>query len=108
MHRSIVAVDIEGSTQRTNPIRGELRKDVYRLTAGALDMAEIDDQYCDPFIRPRRWTTGSAAAHGRLPQAVPAQPSDARPRHDASLPRPSRSITIGAEPGPFVATRRSC
>jgi hypothetical protein len=50
IHRSIVAVDIEGSTQRSNPIKGELREDVYRLTAGALDMAEIDDQYCDPFI----------------------------------------------------------
>jgi len=50
VHRSIVAVDIEGSTQRTNPIKGELREDVYRLIGGALDMAEIDDQYCDPFI----------------------------------------------------------
>jgi hypothetical protein len=50
VHRSILAVDIEESTQRTNPVKGELRGEVYRLTAGALGLAGIDDQYWDPFI----------------------------------------------------------
>lgn len=49
VHRSILAVDIEGSTQRTNPVKGELREEVYRLMAGALGVAGIDAQYCDPF-----------------------------------------------------------
>jgi len=48
VHRSILAVDIEGSTQRTNPVKGELRDEVYRLIAGAFGMIGIDDRYCDP------------------------------------------------------------
>jgi hypothetical protein len=50
VHRSILAVDIEDSTQRTNPVKGELRDEVYRLTAGALGLAGVDDHYCDPFV----------------------------------------------------------
>jgi len=50
VHRSILAVDIEDSTQRTNPVKGELRDEIYRLMAGALGQAGIDDQYCDPLV----------------------------------------------------------
>ena len=50
VHRSILAVDIEGSTQRTNPVKGELRGEIYRIMTEALDIAGIDGQYCDPFI----------------------------------------------------------
>jgi hypothetical protein len=46
----MLAVDIEGSTQRTNPIKEELRKQVYRLVLGALDMAEVSNGYYDPLI----------------------------------------------------------
>jgi hypothetical protein len=49
VYRSILAVDIEGSTQRTNPIKEELRKLVYRLVGGALGMAGVDNQAYDPF-----------------------------------------------------------
>jgi hypothetical protein len=49
VHRSIIAVDIEGSTQRTNPVKQELREQVYQLVLGALGIAGIDDQYYDPF-----------------------------------------------------------
>jgi hypothetical protein len=49
VYRNIVAVDIEGSTDRTNLIKGELRDLVYRLVAAALGMAGIDIQTCDPF-----------------------------------------------------------
>lgn len=48
-YRSILALDIEGSTRRTNPIKEELRELVYRLVMGALGMAGIDIQDCDPF-----------------------------------------------------------
>jgi hypothetical protein len=44
-----MAVDIEGSTQRTNPVKGELREEVYRLIVAALVMAGIDIQQCEPF-----------------------------------------------------------
>jgi len=49
VHRSIIAVDIEGSTQRTNPVKAELRQQVYRIMLQALAAAGIDDRYYDPF-----------------------------------------------------------
>jgi class 3 adenylate cyclase len=49
VHRSILAVDIEGSTHRTNAIKEELREQVYRLLLGALRAAGIDKAHCDPF-----------------------------------------------------------
>lgn len=49
VHRSILAVDIENSTHRTNPVKEELRQQVYRLVAESLVAAGIDNQYCDPF-----------------------------------------------------------
>jgi hypothetical protein len=50
VHRSILAVDIEGSTQRTNPVRGELRDEIYRIMAAAFGIVGIEDQYCDPIV----------------------------------------------------------
>jgi hypothetical protein len=49
VHRSILAVDIEGSTRRRNPVKKELREQVYRLLFEALCVAGIDKAYCDPF-----------------------------------------------------------
>jgi len=49
VHRSILAVDIEGSTQRTNPVKGELREEVYRLVVEALCVTGIDSRHYDPF-----------------------------------------------------------
>jgi hypothetical protein len=51
VHRSILAVDIEKSTSplRTNPIKEELRRLVYRLLVEAMASAGIQDRHCDPF-----------------------------------------------------------
>jgi class 3 adenylate cyclase len=49
VHRSILAVDIEDSCRRTNPVKEELRQQVYRLVLEALAVAGIDDHYYDPF-----------------------------------------------------------
>jgi hypothetical protein len=49
VYRSILAVDIEGSTQRTNPVKGELRNEVYRLVIQALCVTGIDTCHYDPF-----------------------------------------------------------
>ena len=42
-------MDIEGSTHRTNPVKEELRDQVYQLVLGALTMAGIDSRHYDPF-----------------------------------------------------------
>jgi hypothetical protein len=47
-YRSIFALDIEGSTRRTNPVKEEHRELIYRLVMGALVIAGIDIQKCDP------------------------------------------------------------
>lgn len=51
VHRSILVIDIEGSTAagRTNPVRQELRSQVYRMLGAAMDYAGIDVRWCDPF-----------------------------------------------------------
>lgn len=50
LHRSIIAIDIERSISpvRTNPIRGELRREAYRLLDTAMRTAGITDEHCDP------------------------------------------------------------
>ena len=47
VHRSIVAVDVEGSTQRTNPERGELRCIMYSLLDRALRATGIDPKHLE-------------------------------------------------------------
>jgi hypothetical protein len=49
VYRSILAVDIEGSTNRTNAVKGELREQLYQLMESALATAGIDSRYHDPF-----------------------------------------------------------
>jgi hypothetical protein len=49
VHRSILAVDIEGSTKRINPVKEELREQVYRLIVEALGMVGLNESFHDPF-----------------------------------------------------------
>jgi class 3 adenylate cyclase len=41
VHRSIIAVDLEGSTMRTNPVKGELRRVMYDLLLRSLEAVAI-------------------------------------------------------------------
>ncbi|MEV4313537.1 hypothetical protein [Actinocrispum sp. NPDC049592] len=50
VHRSIVAVDIEGSTRRTNPVKARLRQLLYGMLEKALDCSDITGAYVDPII----------------------------------------------------------
>lgn len=50
VHRSIVAVDVEGSTKRTNPERGEVRRILYALLDQALDETGINPRHLEPMI----------------------------------------------------------
>jgi len=47
LYRLIVAVDLEGSTMRTNPVKGELRRIMYDLLARALRGAGIDPKHLE-------------------------------------------------------------
>jgi hypothetical protein len=49
-YRVIVALDIEHSTSRPNPIKGELRNKTYELFEAALNNAGIDSCHHDQFI----------------------------------------------------------
>ncbi|HEX5119074.1 MAG TPA: hypothetical protein VFW65_28125 [Pseudonocardiaceae bacterium] len=49
-HRSIVAIDVEGSTTRTNMARARLRWVMYDLLETALEMAGINDQWRDELV----------------------------------------------------------
>ncbi len=51
VHRSILAVDIEKSTSalRTNPIKEELRQEVYGMLEASMSVAGIRAAHCDPF-----------------------------------------------------------
>jgi hypothetical protein len=49
-HRAIVAVDIEGSTTRTNPARAQFRQVLYGLLEAALVESGITEQHRDPLI----------------------------------------------------------
>jgi hypothetical protein len=48
VHRLIVAVDVEGSTKRTNPAKGELRRNLYELLERALEAAGIATRHLEP------------------------------------------------------------
>jgi len=47
VYRSIVAVDLEGSTTRTNPVKGELRRTMYDLLGRALQATAITDNHLE-------------------------------------------------------------
>jgi hypothetical protein len=47
VHRSIVAVDVEGSTKRTNPAKGKLRRVLYDLLDRALRAAGIGPRHLE-------------------------------------------------------------
>lgn len=49
VHRMIFAVDIEGSTERNNPAKGELRRILYELLDQALEAAGIGARHLEPF-----------------------------------------------------------
>lgn len=48
VYRSIVAVDLEGSTTRTNPVKGELRRVMYDLLERALEAVPITANHLEP------------------------------------------------------------
>ena len=49
VHRLIFAVDIEGSTERNNPAKGQLRRILYELLDRALEASGIAARHLEPY-----------------------------------------------------------
>jgi hypothetical protein len=95
-HRAIVALDIERSTSRPDPVKAELRNKIYEMFDAALCSAGIHKHYRDRFID--RGDGILALIHPvdqapkvlLLNRAIPAF-NRLLTDHNASLPRPSRT-----------------
>jgi class 3 adenylate cyclase len=101
-HRAIVAIDIEQSTHRPDPVKAELRRTIYELFDQALRSAGIHRRHRDRFtergdgllalIRP----VDQAPKAVLLNQAIPAL-TQLLAEHNAGLPpadRPQRQLRV--------------
>lgn len=94
-HRTIVALDIERSTSRPDPVKAELRSQLYDLFDVALRSSGIDKRYRDPFIDRGDGILALIHPVDQAPKAlllnlmIPAL-NRLLADHNASLPRPSR------------------
>ena len=70
VHRSILAVDLEGSTKRTNPERGELRRILYSLLDQALHEAGINSRHLEPLVDRGDGVLVLIRPHDEVPKTV--------------------------------------
>ena len=99
VYRLILAVDLEGSTKRTNPAKGVLRRALYQLMDRALAAAEIAGQHLEQpadrgdgvliLIRPHD-DVPKTALLGRLIPALAALLAE----HNATVPDPSLRMRL--------------
>ncbi|HZR53128.1 MAG TPA: hypothetical protein VFB06_26895 [Streptosporangiaceae bacterium] len=95
-HRAIVAVDIERSTTRPDPVKAELRNKTYEIFDAALCSAGIHKRYRDRFIDRGDGVLALIHPVDQAPKALllnRAIPAFSRllADHNASLPRLSRT-----------------
>jgi hypothetical protein len=95
-HRAIVALDIERSTSRPDPVKAELRNKTYEMLDAALSSAGIRERYRDRFIDRGDGVLALIRPVDQAPKALllnRAIPAFNRllTDHNASLPRPSRT-----------------
>lgn len=101
VYRSMLAVDLEGSTNRTNPAKGELRRVLYQLMARALAATGIAGQHLEQptdrgdgmliLIRPHD-DVPKTALLGRLIPALTTLLTE----HNATAPDPSLHMRLRA------------
>jgi hypothetical protein len=99
VYRSILAVDLEGSTKRTNPAKGVLRRGLYQLMEHALAATGITGQHLEQptdrgdgmliLIRPHD-DVPKTALLGRL---IPAM-TTLLAQHNATVPDPSLRMRL--------------
>lgn len=95
-HRAVVALDIERSTSRPDPVKAELRSKLYEVFDAALLEAGIRRHYRDPFIDRGDGILALIHPVDKAPKAallttvIPAL-SQLLTDYNASLPRASRA-----------------
>ena len=95
-HRAIVALDIEQSTRRPDPVKAELRRTMYELFDTALRSAGIQRRHRDRFVDRGDGVLALIRPVHRAPkaillnQAIPAL-SELLADRNAGLPRASRT-----------------
>ena len=92
-HRAIVALDIEHSTSRPDPVKAELRNKIYEMFDAALCSAGVHKRYRDRFIDRGDGVLALIHPVDQAPKALllnRAIPAFSRllTDHNASLPRP--------------------
>jgi hypothetical protein len=95
-HRAIIALDIERSTSRPDPVKAELRNKTYEILDAALSSAGIHKRYRDRFIDRGDGVLALIHPVDQAPKALllnHAIPALNRllTDHNANLPRPSRT-----------------
>jgi hypothetical protein len=113
-HRAIVAVDIEQSTSRPDPIKGELRRTLYELFDQALRSAGIHRRHRDGFtdrgdgilalIRP----VDQAAKPVLLNRAVPALSQLLTDYNSAARPDRQLRVRVVVHAGEVHYDRNGC
>ena len=113
-HRAIVAVDIEQSTSRPDPIKGELRRVLYELFDQALRSAGIHRRHRDGFtdrgdgilalIRP----VDQAAKPVLLNRAVPALSQLLTDHNSAARPDRQLRVRVVVHAGEVHYDRNGC
>jgi class 3 adenylate cyclase len=69
-YRSILAVDLEGSTTRTNPVKGELRRIMYDLLERSLDAVSITAGQLEPLTDRGDGVLALIRPHDDVPKTV--------------------------------------
>ena len=70
VHRSIIAVDIEGSTARTNPVKGEIRRAMYDLVEHVLEAVAITGDCLEPLTDRGDGVLVLIRPHDEVPKTV--------------------------------------
>jgi len=70
LYRLIIAVDIEGSTTRTDPVKGELRRVIYDLLEQALEAVGIAGNLLEPLADRGDGILALARSHDDVPKTA--------------------------------------
>jgi hypothetical protein len=70
VYRSIIALDLEGSTMRTNPVKGELRRVMYDLLGHSLEAVAITGNRLEPLTDRGDGVLVLIRAHDEVPKTV--------------------------------------